>query len=345
MVDSVNQTLADRKINNQALARRFERNLTAEVDARIDAALARILRIVERGSSQREILIAIRSETQALSVRMLAFLEPQLRRYISMQTRFEYESIRRALGRTYRIQSIDASFVRDLVTSTPLRDSRVLREHFVGIGLAQRTRIEQTLRRGRLERLSFAEIADQLRDGPLDKVTRLQARSVVRTAVTQMATEASTALYEANGGFLRGYMYVATLDSRTTPICARNDGRVFAFDAEYQPKPPLHWNCRSTTVPVLMRFSQVSDGVIRRNPSDALRASINGPVAAQENYGEWLFRQPRNIQLLHLEDPARVALFRQGNLTLTQFSDVDGNLLSIERLETLNRRATRGSDG
>ena len=342
---STNQTLADRKINNQALARRYERTLQREVSLRIDRALARIIRAVENGNNQREVLIAVRAETQALTVRLLAYLEPQLRRYISMQNSFEYDSIQRALGRVYRLQNVDASFVRDLVNSTPLRDSRVLREHFVDIGLGTRTRVEQVLRRGRLERLSFEEIAGELNRGPLQKVTRLQARSVVRTALTQMATSASTALYEANSGVLRGYMYVATLDTRTTHICARNDGRVFAFDAEYQPKPPLHWNCRSTTVPVVRRFTDVNGRNIRSTPTPAQRAAIDGPTSARENYGEWLFRQPREIQLLHLEDPARVDLFRQGKLSITQFSDTDGNLLSIERLETLNRQATRGTDG
>ena len=339
---SDNIDLANRKIDNQAMARRFERELQRRVTAIIDKHLDRLGAIVRRGGTQREIARALRAETRAFSVRVLREIEPDLRRYASTQGKFESDSLRRQVGRIYRIRDASLTQLRGLVDTTPLRDSRVLRQHFVNIGIAERMRVESEVRRGRLERLTAAQIATRIASGPTAKVTRLQARSIVRTAVTQIATNASRMAYEANSDILRGYQYVATLDSRTTPICARNDGRIFALDADYQPRPPLHWNCRSTTVPVLKRFSEVSEGVIRRLPTDAQRASINGPVSGRQNYGEWLAKQPFEIQLRHLMDPARVRLFRQGNLRLTQFSDVDGELLSIERLEGLNRRATGG---
>ena len=344
MASSINQRLADRKIDNAAMSRRFENNLRRETDQIVDRHLNRVRLIIERGGSFTVVMAAIRREQRRFTTQALAYLEPQLRRYASAQATFELDSLRSSLGRVYRLNSVPLSELRDLVTSTPLRDGRVLREHFVAIGIGETMRIESTIRRGRLERLSNEQIARQVRTGAPGRVTQHQSRAIVRTAVIQMATNASTRVYEQNGDILRGYQYVATLDSRTTPICARNDGRVFAFDAEYQPKPPLHWNCRSTTIPVVKRFSQVEDGVIRRSPTDAQRAAINGPRPARENYGEWLMRQTPEIQLRHLGDPERVRLFRQGNLTLTQFSTPDGELLSIERLETLNRNATRGGD-
>jgi SPP1 gp7 family putative phage head morphogenesis protein len=44
------------------------------------------------------------------------------------------------------------------------------------------------------------------------------------------------------------YRYVATLDSRTSSICAALDGREFEYGKG--PMPPQHFNCRSTTVPI-----------------------------------------------------------------------------------------------
>lgn len=342
MASSINQRLADRKIDNSAMARRFERTLEAEVTAIVDRHLNRIRLIISRGGSTRTLLAAIRREQRNFTTRALTYLEPQLRRYIAAQATFEVDSIRMSLGRIYRIAEVPLSEVRDLVVATPLRDGRVLREHFVAIGVGETTRIESALRRGRLERLSNEQIARQVQTGAPGRLTRHQSRAIVRTALTQMTTAASSRVYESNRDILRGYQYVATLDSRTTPICARHDGRTFSFDADYTPMPPLHWNCRSVTVPITKRFSEVSDGVIRRSPTDAQRAAINGPVNNRETYGEWLFRQSREVQLRHLGDPGRVSLFRQGNLTLTQFSTPDGELLSIERLEELNRRAVRG---
>ena len=239
MASSINQRLADRKIDNAAMARRFENSLRFEVDQRLDSHLARVRTIIRRGGSTAVILAAIRREQRRFVTAMLRYVEPQLRRYASSQATFELDSLRMSLGRVYRITGVSASEIRDLVTSTPLRDGRVLREHFVAIGIGETTRIESVLRRGRLERLPVEEIARQVQTGAPGRVTRFQARAVVRTALIQMTTNAATRVYEQNSDILRGYQYVATLDSRTTPICARNDGRVFAFDAEYQPQTAL----------------------------------------------------------------------------------------------------------
>lgn len=59
---------------------------------------------------------------------------------------------------------------------------------------------------------------------------------------------ADVAAYKAAG--VRQYEFIATLDNRTSAVCAGLDGKVFDIgDAQTGVNyPPMHPNCRSTTV-------------------------------------------------------------------------------------------------
>ena len=128
-----------------------------------------------------------------------------------------------------------------------------------------------------------------------EKGTRLanhQIMSLVRTSINQVSNTASQETYKANSAITKKYRYVATLDSNTTLLCASKDGKL--FDYEEGPMPPLHFNCRSTTVPVIDWDGLEKDyGIIAPDKiegvGEAKRASKDGPVPANEKYGDWLY--------------------------------------------------------
>ncbi len=72
---------------------------------------------------------------------------------------------------------------------------------------------------------------------------------VVRTETNAIYNNARKDLYEDFN--VKWYVYVATLDSRTSQICQSLDGKEFKVDeAETGVNyPPMHAHCRSTTVP------------------------------------------------------------------------------------------------
>ena len=128
-----------------------------------------------------------------------------------------------------------------------------------------------------------------------EKGTRLanhQIMSLVRTSVNQVSNTASQETYKANSEITKKYRYVATLDSRTTLLCASKDGKL--FDYEEGPMPPLHFNCRSTTVPVIDWDGLEKEyGIIAPDKiegvGEARRQSKDGLVPANEKYGDWLY--------------------------------------------------------
>jgi len=93
-------------------------------------------------------------------------------------------------------------------------------------------------------------------------------------------------VYEANQDITKKYRYVATLDTRTSAICRALDGREFEYGKG--PKPPQHFNCRSTTVAVIDYKGLGFDP-----PPLGKRSAQGGLVPADQSYGQWLAKQSK----------------------------------------------------
>jgi SPP1 gp7 family putative phage head morphogenesis protein len=121
-----------------------------------------------------------------------------------------------------------------------------------------------------------------------------QVRTLVRTSINQVSNTAALNVYKANSDVTKKYRYVATLDSRTSAVCSALDGRIFTY--EDGPKPPQHFNCRSTIVPEIDYDNLPFDPPkgIGQRPSDFSGIAVKMP--ASMNYGEWLLAQPNKIQ-------------------------------------------------
>ena len=186
-----------------------------------------------------------------------------------------------------------------------LPNGEVITKAFRGIAVDQAERFSQVVRQGLLTgettpsiakrligNLQFGEEAKTVRQlvaagGQATAVADNQVMALVRTSINQVANTASQQVYEANQDITKKYRYVATLDSRTSSICAALDGREFEYGKG--PMPPQHFNCRSTTVPII-------DPDILPPSTIAKRASVDGPVPINTSYGQWLKDQPLSVQ-------------------------------------------------
>lgn len=172
-------------------------------------------------------------------------------------------------------------------------------------------------------------------DGVLAK-NRAHAETVTRTAIQHVANSARAAVWAANDDIIDEYEWVATLDSRTTPLCRERDGK--RFPVGQGPMPPAHPNCRSTTVAVIKgEFGRILD-------EEAERASVDGPVAGNQTYYDWLKRQDSGFQDLAL-GPTRGKLFRDGGLSVEEFSRLqlgkNFEPLTLEQMRKLKPKAFR----
>lgn len=93
----------------------------------------------------------------------------------------------------------------------------------------------------------YEEIAENLRNQI--NLSEYESVRLIRTEATHLATLAERETYGMYD--VKEYEYLATLDQRTCDLCGPLDGKVFKVTdmQEGVNAPPLHPNCRCTTIP------------------------------------------------------------------------------------------------
>ncbi|WPC03467.1 minor capsid protein [Pseudomonas benzenivorans] len=167
------------------------------------------------------------------------------------------------------------------------------------------TRIKQTIRLGIINGLTNQEIVKAVLgdgelsyrvDGPFSKARR-HAEALVRTAAAHVTARADMAAFENTG--IEKYRISSILDSRTTPVCAALDGKVYFVNDPKRKVPPFHANCRSTMIAI---FDDDEPGI-------------------DQTFEQWLIDQPEDdqIQVLGVE---RHKLWLSG-IAIDRFVDLD----------------------
>lgn len=213
--------------------------------------------------------------------------------------------------------------------------------------------------------LNYADGATQL--------TRANVQSIVRTAVMHVSNHARSAWYQENSDVITSERFVATLDSRTTPICRADDGK--EFDVGTGPQPPLHFGCRSLRVAVIdgtllgsrpakpYTENQLAREYADENDIDDVDTrddlphgtktdfdkwskgrirDLVGPVPADTTYQEWLEGQTNSFQD-DLLGVTKAKLFRDGDLKLDRFVNRQGDELTLHELAQREKEAFRAA--
>jgi len=246
-------------------------------------------------------------------------------------------------------------------TMITLPNGKVLAKSFRGLAESQADLFAKTVRNGLLTGESTDKLARRLKGrlkfgdlgplsvrqlaqagGELTTVANRQVMALVRTSINQVANASSQQVYEANQDVTKRYRYVATLDSRTSPICRALDGK--EFDYGKGPTPPQHFNCRSTTVPVI---DYKGLGIEPPPPSDLKRPNTAfGPsrstrgdtVPSNQTYGEWLEKQPKAVKVDVL-GASKVSFFESRvkkvgpTQAIRDFVSQDGSELTLDQLK------------
>jgi SPP1 gp7 family putative phage head morphogenesis protein len=156
------------------------------------------------------------------------------------------------------------------------------------------------------------------------KLTKGQLKTSVFTSITEARAVTRHDSYKKleSLGVVKGYEYVSTLDSRTSEYCRDHDGRKYYKEIdEIASEINVHFNCRSVFKPI--------------SSKETTRASIDGPVPANETYSEWFKRQPEDFQKTTLGSK-KFKAYKSGAYKIGGLPDVRGTSLSLEKInETL----------
>ena len=138
--------------------------------------------------------------------------------------------------------------------------------------------VKQELTQGIIRGDSTQQMARIIRDKANSSYNA--AERLVRTEMTRVSTEADMQAYADTG--ITHYIYIATLDDRTSDICGALDGQRFKLEDKQEGlnAPPMHPNCRSTTTADTGTAKQT-----QRRAKDAEGNSIL--VDGDVTYSEW----------------------------------------------------------
>lgn len=207
--------------------------------------------------------------------------------------------------------------------------------------------IERTVKNGVLLGQTNAQIAKEImgvgdKGGQPIAKARRDAMAITRTAVQTVAKDARLASLEANANIIKAVQWVSTLDSRTSEICMARSGKTWSYP-DFKPighkipwngGPPAHWNCRSSFIPVTKSFEELTGGKIKDKVEPATRASMDGYVAADLTFDQFLKNKPPEFADKML-GKGRAELWRSGKITLNQLLDQRGNPLTLSQLKRL----------
>jgi len=335
---SINDDILSRGLKERALLSLYEKKLDTDLTKVMSSHKKRLVNsaLKNGNKSVNALNRALTLETRKTYRKIYKNGISELKALANTSSKFHNNTLKESLGKVYRSKVYTGLKVNDLI----INSAGTYSEQIASISLTQQRRIKDVVRKGMIDNLAVNKIAKNVGDS-ID-LPRAQLKTLSRTAITETSSNVSSATYKLNEDVIDGYQYVATLDSRTSMICGRLDGKVFRLNDSRGVRPPQHFNCRSTTVPIVKSYedlnntnsSRISKRKLQRI-SKSKRASFNGQVASETNYGKFLSEQDDNFKLTVLGNKRRVEIFNTGKLKFTQFSTRDGELISIGRLEEL----------
>ncbi len=335
---SVNDDILSRELKHRALLSLYEKKLDNDLTKIMSSHKKRLVSSTLKNGNKNVNALnrALRLETRKTYRKIYKDGISELKALANTSSKFHNNTLKESLGKIYRSKVYSGLKVNDLI----INSAGTYSQQIASISLSQQRRIKDIIKKGMMENLAVNQIAKNV--GNSIDLPSAQLKTLTRTAITETSTSISNATYKLNEDVIDGYQYVATLDARTSLICGRLDGKVFRLDDKRGIRPPQHFNCRSTTVPIVKSYEDLRDTKSSRiskrrlsRVSKSKRASLNGQVPSETNFAKFLSEQDYDFKLAVLGDKRRVEIFNTGKLKFNQFSTKDGRLVSISKLEEL----------
>lgn len=212
-----------------------------------------------------------------------------------------------------------------------------------------RQKVEYAIRDGISSGKTNQEIIQRIRgtkrlnyeDGLL-KSSKSDIDRTVRTVRSHVANQAYLNSFNQIG--FEYVRLVATLDGRTSKLCASLDGAVWEINDPAKRVPPLHPNCRSILVPVEKdgrlvgeRPFVMDERRVKDIPKDE-RDQLIGQLDANTTFREFFKKTDAFFQKEWL-GPKRYKFYKEGKFDFDKFFDPEGRLYTLSQLEIIDKKA------
>jgi len=282
----VNQQLFDAALRHQVALRRLatsevrqilellersEEELVGMLQARLASLVNRPLDI--RAKRFRELIKAVRRQRVEVLTELRTRLKTDLYDLALIERDFERRTLTGAIPIDLELASVPFQLLRAAVNDTPFaggsNSARTLDQWIDTLAAADQRRLIEALQLGLVQGETIDSMvrrvrgtrALQYRDGIL-QTTRRNAEAVIRTGVNHVSNAARELVWSANEDLILALRWTATLDGRTSLICASRDGHFAPVGRSPLPsgalklqppgaRPPAHPSCRSVMIAIM----------------------------------------------------------------------------------------------
>ncbi len=142
------------------------------------------------------------------------------------------------------------------------------------------SKLEEVITSGVMQGKNSRKMATEIQD--MTDYGKFAAERLIRTETTYFTNESEQQTYEECG--IKKYIFVATLDTRTSPQCRAHDNKVYNVSQRQTGVnvPPLHTYCRSTTAAYFGKETMENLTRRARDPDTGKTYVIKNM-----NYNEW----------------------------------------------------------
>tara|TARA_Y100000310_G_scaffold72045_1_gene68039 strand:+ start:20070 stop:22451 length:2382 start_codon:yes stop_codon:yes gene_type:complete len=254
-IKEINSSMPEKdKVNIQKEVRKMDDAISKETKSNMKETVRIYLRqSYKRGrkAAQKELKSASKNMSEIVQDRIKISIDYAQRKAIDPITQEGVSNFEQGLG----IKTADKVFAEKSFKITG-----DLTEEMV-------SKAKQVILNGIQNELSVDEMIEQLQEvlptlvgkideetGQIDQNERSRLETIVRTNVLDAFNQARMSVFTDPDldNFVEALQFSAILDSRTTEICRRYDGRIFSLDDQIWKalQPPLHFSCRSVLIAI-----------------------------------------------------------------------------------------------
>jgi len=335
---SINEKIFDRIVDHSGDIRLYENGVQLK-----NRSIIKLHRKNLQDLLRGDIRADVKPEVTRFGKELLAHNKKSILEFSNSQRVFHKNNLDAELKKFYRVQKPKTKALLAEITGPQIKGVKTLGKNTSNIAAGELVRIQQKVKGGLAKGLTQNEIIkDVLKT---TKITEHQAKTLTRTSITTTQTTALNSVMEANKEVISGYMFTAILDGRTSAVCSYHNGKTYDInDRRFQ--PPLHWNCRSTMVPVIKSKDDLqaikSKNIKPKNLKAISKTELSGKTPKIKDYTSWLRKQGTDIQIKQLGGERQAKLFQQGKLKASEFVSPLGKALSMRGLmRRANKTVTR----
>jgi len=200
--------------------------------------------------------------------------------------------------------------------------------------------------RGKIPGVTDEMLRAALGEPGMAKKAARNAKALVKSSYQAVMSEARIEVYKQNEDVVRGVVFTAVLDNRTTVICRAYDGSKFDNDGKpilgtklpfKSPPQNTHWGCRSVLVPLMRSLDDIlglpgGDDMPEGTRSAFSETGMRGQIAGSTNFDGFM-RSMSKAEGSKIIGKKRYELWDSGKITLQDMLNSEGNVMSLKALQ------------